>query len=485
MHVIKVHRRLLKRLILPVVGSVMIAACATEPGTYAPPVATPAAFSSGGTVPLPERWWHSFDDPVLNDLIDKALANNFSLRAAWARLAQSRATLAKQQSSFLPTLDLNSGVSGSKQRSRSSAANGGDWKVSSSSEFELGLSSGYEIDLWGGIASAVDAADLDARASEEDLRTAAITLSAEVAKTWYALVEQYGQVDLLKSQLATNEQVLELTDLRFRQGQVMITDILQQQQTVESIRGTLATAESDLAVTRHALAILLGQTPADAEIPVINDLVPLPPLPATGVPADLVRQRPDIRKAYADLSAADRRVGVAIADRYPSFSLSANVSTSAENVRDLLDNWLASLAANIVAPIFEAGARKAELERTRAVVDESLADYGQAILDALGEVEDALVQESRQQAYIASLERQMELSDQVIQRMLDRYSGGDVDYISVLDALLTNQNLERTRLTASRQLLEYRIDLCRALGGGWVMERPETLSGVVRGEVES
>ena len=170
--------------------------------------------------------------------------------------------------------------------------------------------------------------------------------------------------------------------------------------------------------------------------------------------------------------AADRRVGAAVANRYPKLSLTAGVSSSPEYLRDLFDNWIASLAANLVAPLFDGGERKAEVTRTKAVVEEKLNDYGQAILDAIGEVEDALAQEAEQRAYIASLEKQLDLSSTVLERMRDRYLSGNVDYISVLDTLSTHQDLERTHLTAQRKLIEYRVNLCRALAGGWRMDRP-------------
>lgn len=449
----------------------LVGACESAPGDYAAPVAVPAQFTTTGTAVLPDKWWESFDDSALNELVEHALADNLSLRGTWAKLDQSRATMRQARAERLPSVDLGGGVEGAKQKTE---ANGG--RVDTDSDFDLGLSSSYEIDLWGRVRSTADAAALDAQATEQALRTAAITLSAEVASAWYQLVEDYGQIDLLTQQLETNQSVLQLVELRFRRGQVSATDVLQQRQQVESVRGDLALAEAAAAVTRNALAILLGLAPGTPDIPRINDLAELPPLPATGIPADLVKKRPDVREAYADVLAADRRVAAAIADRYPTLSLSASVSASAANIRDVLDNWMASLAANLVAPLFDAGARQAEVDRTRAVVEQQLATYGETILSALGEVEDALIREARQHAYLDSLEKQIALSDQTIERMQDSYAGGAVDYISVLNAYETNQDLERSYLTARRQLVDYRIDLCRALAGGWEMNAPARLA---------
>lgn len=448
--------------------------CATKPGAYDPPVAAPERFSTTGEATLPDRWWTSFEDPVLDALVERALAGSLTLRSAWARLTQAEATARKSGADLYPGLDLDAGVSGAKSRARASATSGKVWRIDTSSEFSLGLSSSYEVDLWGRVRATGDAAALDAEASFEDVRTAALTLSAEVASTWFKLVETYGQIELLQNQLGTNEQVLELIEFRFRQGQVNATDVLQQRQLVEQRRGDLANVLADAAVLRNALSILLGEMPGTGDIPRVNDLTPLPPLPATGLPGELVRRRPDVRKAETQLMAADRRVAAAVANRYPKLSLTAGVSSSPEYMRDLFDNWLATLAANLVTPLFDGGERKAEVTRTRAVVEESVNDWGQTVLSAIGEVEDALVEESQQQDHIASLEAQMALSEQVIDRMRDRYLAGNIDYVSVLDALLTQQGLERTHLTAKRQLIDYRIDLCRALGGTWRMDRPAT-----------
>lgn len=449
----------------------MLAACQTVQTAYQPPVQVPEKFSATGEAVLPDRWWHSLNDPVLDELIGQGLSGSLTIRAAWDRLAQARATASKAGASLLPSLDGEAGAS--RQRQKATTSSGTSRRVTSTSDLSLGLVSSYEVDLWGQLRSTRDAALYDAEASEEDVRTAAITLSAEIANSWYQLVEQYGQIDLLKDQTETAEQVLEVVTLRFRQGQVQASDVLQQRQFVESNLGDQILAESQAQLLEHQLAILLGRAPTDLELPRINALVTLPPLPRTGVTADLVNRRPDIRKSYYGILAADRRAAAAVADRFPQISLGAQASTSAERVKDLFDNWLASLAANLVAPLFDGGERKAEVERTRAVTSEALNDYGQTVLSSLGEVEDALVQEAGQRKYIASLERQMELADQASERLRDTYVSGGADYLSVLDSLQSIQSLERNYLQAQRQLIEYRIELCRALGGGWEMSPPD------------
>jgi len=455
---------------------IFVSGCATAVREVPTPVAVPAGFAeappeSVAAEPLPDRWWLALRDPVLDDLMTRALAGNFTLRSAWDRLDQARSTARKAGVDLLPSVDGSAGASRSTTRSEIN----GERRTTSANSFSAGLSAAYEVDLWGRIRSSRDAADLDLRASGEDLRAAAMTLSAQVANTWYQLVEQYGQLELLGRQLDTNEQVLELTTLRFRRGLAGAADVLQQRQLVESKRGDTAQVKARSAVLEHELAILLGQPPGEAAANRVSRLVDLPPLPDTGLPVDLIRRRPDVRAAYYRVAGADRRVAAALADRYPRLSLSARANTSGEQVTDLLQNWLATLAANLAGPIFDAGLREAEVERTRAVVSERLHAYGQTVLDALGEVEDALAQEQRQRERIESLDRQLELAGQVTERVRDRYLNGAVDYLRVLDAFLTEQQLQRTRLTAERELVQQRIALCRALGGGWELTHPNPI----------
>jgi len=439
--------------------------CSTANHEIKAPVAVPEQFSQLGVSPLPDKWWLSFEDPILNTLMDHALAGNFTLKTAWDRLRQFQALAEMAGADLYPALDAEAGASGTRFREEGQTGDG--------RSYTLGLVASYELDLWGRIRSIRDAAIFDAAAGAEDLRTAALTLSAQVAVTWYQLVEQHGQSDMLDEQIKTNEQVLELVTMKFRTGQVGIADMLQQRQLVESNRGEKVQVEAQIKVLQHQLAILLGYPPQQAVAPRVSRLLNLPPMPETGLPAQLIRRRPDIRSAYYNVMAADKDVAAAIADRFPRLSLTAGLDTSGGHVRDLFDNWLANLAANLVAPILDGGLRKAEVDRTRAVASEALNNYSQTILDALVEVEDALVREQRQRDFMVSLHKQLRLAGQVVERVRDRYVQGTVDYQRVLDALLSQQELEISLLTAKLDLVEDRIDLCRSLGGGWVLTPAE------------
>jgi outer membrane protein TolC len=262
-------------------------------------------------------------------------------------------------------------------------------------------------------------------------------------------------------------------NLQLRTGQVGISDMLQQQQLIESNQGERDLALAQAGVLAQQLAILLGYPPRQQVAPRVEKLIDLPSLPKLGVPAELIQRRPDIRSAWFSVRSANSDLAAAIAERFPQLSFSTDLSTSGVHTRDLFNNWLVTLAANLVTPIVDGGLLKAEVDRTRAVAAEALNAYGQTILEALGEVETALVQEQRQRDFIVSIDRQLTLAGQVIERLRDRYLQGTVDYQRVLDALLSFQSLQRSLLTARQTLVQYRIDLCLALGTGWVLEKFE------------
>jgi outer membrane protein TolC len=218
--------------------------------------------------------------------------------------------------------------------------------------------------------------------------------------------------------------------------------------------------------------VLVGRPPR-SELPVdAASLISLPPLPDTGIPSALLSRRPDVRSAYLAVQAEDLRVAEAVADRFPRISITAGGDTSADNVRDLFDNWALNVASNVVQPIVDGGRRRAEVERTRALLSESIHQYGQVVLDTLEEVERALIQETRRTEYLASLDQQLATARTVIERTRDSFIQGQLDYLRVLDALTSRQRLEREYVFAKRDRISARIDLGRSLAGGWPSQRP-------------
>ena len=439
--------------------------CATPQAPITSPVTLPEAFSTSGSSDLPAEWWSVFEDAQLSALVGEALEANFSLREAWDRLDQAYATAAKSGADLWPSLDASAGFSRSV---RKETGFGRTYTTS----YSLGLAADYEVDLWGKVRSARDASLYDALATREDLHAAAMTLSAQIAYAWYQLVEQHGQIRLLDRQIQTYQEYLDVITLKFRRGQVSATDVLQQRQLIESTKGGRTQVESKIRVLEHQLAVLLGRTAGRLDLEIPEVLLDPPALPKTGVPAEWVRRRPDLGAAELRVAAVDRRVAVAIGEQFPRLNLSLSAGTDAEHLRDLFDNWLASLAANLVAPLVDGGRRRAEVWRTQAAAAAELNRYGQVLLTAIQEVEDALAQEAKQEEYIVSLERQLVLSGQATEQTRENYTKGATEFIRFLTAQLSHQNLQRSYLQARRERMELRIDLYRALGGSWPLSRP-------------
>jgi len=454
-------------------ASLALAGCAHQPVATAAPATLPAQSTQTGSGPLPAHFWQAFADPQLDELVQQAFAHNYSLAAQRAVLTQVDAVLRQQRASWWPSVNATLGASRAD----------GD-AVERSRTFSAGLAASYEVDLWGRIGNAVDAAALQRDASVEDLKAARITLAADVSLVWYQLVAQRELQALQQQQLDTNDKVLQLVTARFRQGQADAADVLRQQVLLEQNRAALATTASNIQVLEHGLSILTGQAPG-AALPASTTLPVLPPLPSTGLTADWLQQRPDLRSAYLGLAAADADVAAAIAERYPRLDLTANVSSSASRSSDLFDDWLENLAANLLSPVVDGGARRAEVARREAVVAERFARYQQALLTAVAEVADALSREYFQRQRLQHLHNKMTLDDQVVQRLNLRYRAGNVDYLDVLQALTDQQQTQLDVITAQQQLLEYRIALARALASGWTAETSESFTQVTQHESAS
>ncbi len=272
---------------------------------------------------------------------------------------------------------------------------------------------------------------------------------------------------LLEEQIETNETLLSLIQSRFASGQAGAADVLRQQQLVERTRGDLSLSRSRYEVLAHLLATLEG-VPATRPPPAMPPaLVDLPPLPDAGVPAESLRRRPDVEAAWRRVDAADRDLAAAVADRFPRVDLSAAAVLGGAGFQVLFLDRVASLAADLTAPLLDGGRRRAQIDADAATKRERLHLYRDTVLQGLREVEDALAEERRQREFLASLDRQHELAVQVVDTLLNRYGQGASPYLDVLAAVQSEQSLTLALVSAKRRLLELRIELCRALAGSW------------------
>ncbi len=400
-------------------------------------------------------WWESFQSLELNGLIDEVLTNSPSIQQSWARLAQAEAIATQSGAARLPSVSANANATASRDSTT----------FNNTHAYSLGLSAAYEVDLWGRIKSQTEAAALDRDASREQLNTAAITLSAQTANLWTGIIAQQLQTDLLRKQLEANLTSLELIELRFKKSFATALDVYQQRQTVAATEARIPPAELREQLLKNQLAALLGRSDFQA-LELSEEILPsIGTLPSIGIPADVLANRPDVRRAGLRLQSADWRVSVARADRLPAIRLTASADYRNVKSSDLFNDWFANLVGGVTGPIFEGGRRHAEVKRTRAVVDERLAEYREIVLTAIREVEDALISEEKQRELLFALNQNLELSRTTYREALSRYRNGLIEYPTVLTELVRFQTLEREQIAAQLTLLQTRINLNRALGG--------------------
>lgn len=516
-----------------VVAYVMCVSCArlVPPERTVNELPVPDAFSLyEERTPLPDRWWETFQSEELDRIVEQALEGNLTLEQVYARLVQAEMVAIQAGAPRFPTLDYSGEGSISRRRVDSgegpdrlevlnqksaawnrlaaagarppedlldalesarsslqaldtlSTGTGPSHRVSTERSYRFGLGSSYEVDLWGRVRSQYEAALTDFEAAREDVYTAMLSLSAVVVREWLTAVAQQQAIALVEEQLKLNGTTLELIELRFRNGMATALDVYQQRQIVAETESLLPPLESALRVTFHELAVLLGEQPrTDVGIETAN-LPEIGSLPEPGVPVDLLANRPDIRAAGLRLRSADWGVSVARADRLPALRLTGSASYGADEWDLVFDNWAATLAAGVTGPIFDAGRRKAEVERTRAVADERLAAYRERVLVAAKEVENAMFEEVKQLEYIEALERELDAATNAHDQALLRYRKGQNDYLPVLSALSQLQVLQRRLVQAELTRLDLRVQLCAALGGSWMASEYEEQRGRNRAE---
>lgn len=449
----------------------MVGGCSNPVKNPAMPTEIPKSFSTTGTEPLDDNFWQVFEDDQLDTLIDQALANNFNLETAWDRLAQAQAVAKKSEAALWPQAELDAGFRRSRQDNQG--------LITYNSLYSLGIAAGYEVDLWSRLKSSQKAALLDVQAQRDAVNTAAITVTASIANTWYQLAEVKALVQIAAEQIETNRQVLEIVTVKFRKGAASAADVLRQRQLVASTEALLIVAKEAEELLQYQLSVLLGNQPELTWRQTTIALPDLPPLPSLGIPADVLWRRPDVRRDFRQLQAADQRLAVAVADQYPRISIAASADTSAVSVHDLFDDWLANLAANAIQPLFDGARRKAEVQRQQAVVQERVHTWSQTILDALWDIETALTQDRQQTKLLESLNLQLALARETYQRNRERYIKGQANYIRVLESLQSLQALERNVITAQRTLIGRRIDLYRSIAGPFDLPQPAAHSATI------
>ncbi|MEE2960368.1 MAG: efflux transporter outer membrane subunit [Myxococcota bacterium] len=418
----------------------------------------PENFVSGNQKEMADdKWWIAFKDASLNEIMAEALTDNQQLLSTWSRLKQAETMMDQANATWWPSINASFAAGRAKQNRffpETDVINGS-------------LQASYELDVWGKLSNQRQAAAMDLASTRDSLESVAMTLAAEVTEAWFGWMAQQAQLRLLNSQLDTNKTYLELIDVRFSEGLANASDVFNLRQQVEQSRAQIEEAERLSKLHKNRLAVLVGKAPGQLRYRPGIALPDLPPIPATGVPADLVKNRPDVRSAERSVIAADARVGIALTNRFPTLKITANVGVSAASFTELFDQVIYSVLGNITQPLFQGGALKAEQTRAEAALQEQIHLFSHSVLKAIAEVENALSNQEHETKRLKFLEKQRDYAASALEEARERYLAGLSEFLPVLSALGTLQRIEKNVVMSQKQVRSYRVQLCRALGGSW------------------
>jgi multidrug efflux system outer membrane protein len=449
--------------------SLLLAGCAASLPKIEPEklAVIPAEFKENWTVAAPAEaqprgeWWKAFSDPVLDELVARADRNNAGIQIAASRLAQARAFVRATNADR--SLQVGAGASANRVQGIVNGAPGPARSV-----FSTGVDFGYEVDLFGRLAQATDAATLDAQAREGLLQSTRLLVQAEVAQTYLALRALDTERALVRSTVGAYRETLSLTERRWRAGDVAELDVARASTEVAATESEALALDRRRAELEHALAVLVGEVPSKFSIEAKEWSSELPVIPA-GVPSTVLTRRPDVSAAQNSMLAAQARVGVAKAAWFPSVALTASGGYASTQLSDLF-KWSSrawGIGALLSLPLLDGGRRKAGIESASAELDGAVALYREQILVAFKDVEDQLAalrllteQAEAQGRAVASASRSTALSG-------TRYRAGYVSQLELLDAQRSELRNRREALQVRSARYQSTVALVRALGGSW------------------
>lgn len=457
----------------------LLAGCAAGPDYRTPEVSAPAAWHSamkGGLKSVsPEaaqlaQWWNGLDDPHLSRLIEEAAANNLDLKLAQARLREARARRGVSAADRFPT--LNAGAGANRSRSSEEMGFGGGVSETWSAQFDAS----WELDVFGGKRRALESAEASLEASREDLRDVQVSLLAEVALNYIEMRGYQARLTIAQSNLATQTETWQLTRWRHEAGLTTQLDEDQARLNLEQTRSQLPALQTGLEQSKNRLAVLLGRKPgelAELETPAAIPLIPAEV--AVGIPAETLRQRPDLRRAERQLAAATAQVGVATAALYPNFSLSGTLGLQALSSANLLQASarMFSVAANAGWVLFDAGRIRQNIEVQNALQEQALIRYESAVLGALRDVENALVAYAEEQNRRQSLAAAVEAAQSAAELAASQYAAGLIDFQAALDTQRSLLSLQDQLSQSEAAVTSNLARLYKVLGGGWSNQSPE------------
>lgn len=410
-------------------------------------------------------WWRNFNDPELTSLVEAGLKQNFDVRIAEASLRQARAARGVAAGGYWP------GVNASGSALRGSGSSGSTSGHATTNTFQAGLDAVWELDIFGGVRRSVESAGAAAEAAQANLGDVQVTLAAEIALNYLQLRSDQEQIAIARENLAAQQHTAGLIHQRLHVGFSSALDAANADAQVATTASAIPPLKTSLRQSIHALSVLLGRPPADLldELSRPGRLPAIPPAVPVGLPSELLRRRPDIRAAEAQLHAATAQIGVAVADFFPKFPLTAAVGYQSTALRSLLETGNRSWSAGVGAswPIFQGGSIAANVRVQKALRDQASLTYRKTVLIALQEVEDALVASGNEAEHRKALAEAVSQNRIAVDLSVRLYTQGAADFLSVLDAERSLYS-SQTALAQSRQAGAADIViLYKALGGGW------------------
>ena len=455
-----------------------LAGCAVGPD-YAPPgfalpanwTSAPAEAPAASLSAALDAWWRAFADPTLNQLIDEAVAGNADVASAKAKIREARATRREAAAALAPSLtgDASADRTGGAQGAAAGTSTGAATALSS--QFEAGLDASWELDLFGGKSRDLEAAVYGERATEEDLNAALLTLIGDVGADYAEARGYQAQIALARRTLASERKTADLTHVKFDAGAVSGVDAAKAAAEAASTAADIPNYEAEYAEAAHRLSVLTGRAPgalidrlnAAGAIPSARKALPV------GVPADVLRRRPDVRAAERRVAQATAKIGVAQAALYPDLSLSGSLSTAATRPGDLLRassvSW--SYGPSLSLPIFDGGKLAAARDAAEAQRDESLVAWRSSVLTALEDVENALVSLGKERSRAQALTKAVEGYRKAAELSRDQYEAGKSSFLDVLDAERSLYSAEGSLIQSRVAIAKDYVALAKALGGGW------------------
>ncbi len=464
----------MKKLLVPGLLGLLLAGCAVGPNYKQPVVAVPEQYREIQGPPAPGEsladlaWWETFGDPVLKGLIDEALRNGYDARIAAFRVDEARARAGIAKSQFFPQIGY-----------------GGDWSRGLTSTFvqpgattanswSANVNFGWELDLWGRIRRLNESAKAQYLATEEARRGVVLSLVSEVAATYFNLRALDEQLVITKGTVASFEEQYKLYDLKLQGGAASSVQTSYAGAALGQVSAQLPEIERQIEATENRLSLLLGRNPGPIPRGEALSSRALPPQVPAGLPSDLLKRRPDILQAEQQLVAANAEIGVAVANFFPSISLTGLFGGISPDVSSLFSagkTW--SIAAGLVGPLFQGGRLRSEYEVAVARWEQAKAQYEQTVTGAFAETTTVLYAREKIEASIVQLRRTVNEYREMARLANVRYDAGVSDYFEVLYAMQLLYPAELTLVNAQLNLAVDYVNIYKALGGGWNQpERP-------------